>query len=313
MVGKKKQPESVALDILTLLAALKKFEDELQVQSWIHQGLQEQVLNYLENHWRNLTVPQELLTRISQNYRELNAFLVENGFDPTVPEFDPKDGWAVVALIKKAVKWLHGDAKKVKITMSDQSKVNGFELPPDGVTVYTVDGYSNSKLLELYTDTGASLWIFVHPDENVARRDNGLAMVDLSFDLMSKHRRMAMRDNEWGMTQVQYAGARIPNVCLKTDPDISFMVGLRMELMKTSDAGSKFLEIIGANQQLLLEMDYRGAKVAAATVLVAFESMVVGQPFVVDSPFYLWWTEADSYVPYAAAFIDYDCMRDPDK
>jgi hypothetical protein len=280
---------SRALDILTIVKCLAELEKELSLKDWkTTNQRQGQVIGFLRDFSNNLSKVTGLDAKASCFYQELNDFLLEKGFSAMFREFDPRSGFGVAAVLDKLVKWFSGDAKEVKI-QSGRKKLHGFALPRSDVEIYDVAGISG-KLLKLKTKSKDNPWIFLGDDDSL---DN-LEMVGQSFDIMNRRRSVARG----------FAGAQVPMVDLDLDPDIGFLTGL----------SSGDWSLVSAQQKFKMRMNEKGARVKVATAIAVYRSCNIPMevPFVVDKPFYCWWTqEGLENMPMATSFIDYDCMKKP--
>jgi hypothetical protein len=283
-----------ALDLTTVLHALATLEKGLQSTTWqVHNKQQAQVVMWLLSLWERLESISGLKAKASKSYQELNRFLLENGFDPSVEPFDPNGGLGVVSILDKLVRWLYGPGELVTIH-SQCRDLPGFKIPEGGVNIYEVDGYQDSRgLVELRTKSDDTLWLFLHSDQTL----DGLDLVKLSFDVMSKER----------TRNKSVAGVHVPMVDFDIQPDISWLCG-----MSTNGKDGGF-SIVQAKQQFKMRMDQTGARVKVATSMVAFRCMLssVG-PLIIDRPFYGWWTQKGCDFPMAAFFADWDSLKKPE-
>jgi hypothetical protein len=62
-----------------------------------------------------------------------------------------------------------------------------------------------------------------------------------------------------------------------------------------------------------MRMDEKGARVKVATGIVSKEAFSADQPsvFVVNRPFYGWWTQEGLDLPMAAFFADWESLHKP--
>lgn len=293
-----------ALDVVTILHAFSVLDGELKTTGWNAKNEQQrQIFAWLEEHRELLATVTGLDARASRFWQELNDFLTARKFDPMVQPFDPEQGIGVVSVLDKLVRWLYGPGAKVEIPTL-QGDRPGFELPAQGVNIYQVSGYPGSYLLELLTKSDDTLWLFVHDDTSLG----GLDMVRLSMDVMSRARAEPMRKSMFSHGEYRaFAGAQIPMVDFDTKPDISWLLDA-----DTNTEGGEYYFVAQAAQQFKMRMDETGARVKVATVIVTMRGMS-DEPkvFVLDRPFYGWWTQADLDLPMAAFFADWDSLHKP--
>lgn len=294
-----------ALDVLTILHALNVLDGELKTTGWNAKNpQQEKIFAWLEEHRDLLAKVTGLDAKASRFWEELNQYLTDHKFDPMVQPFDPDLDIGVVSILDKLVKWLHGPGAKVEIHTA-QGERPGFELPAQGVNIYEVNGYHGSYLLELLTKSDDTLWLFVHDDTSL----DGLDMVELSMDVMSRTRKTPMRKSMFGggRQYEAFAGAQVLMLDFDIKPDISWMIGADTN----TEDGERFF-IAQAAQQFKMRMDETGARIKVATAIVLVKG-IHEEPsvFVLDRPFYGWWTQKGLNLPMAAFFADWDVLHQP--
>jgi hypothetical protein len=300
---------SRALDIVTVLHALRQLEKRLGVKGWKTEegGVdQTKVFSWLKKFGKTLDKISGIEGLVSGKHDELNQFLLERKFGASFAPFKSKFDLGAVSVIDKKVKWLHGPAKETTIKAGKNGQqLSGFKLPAGGVNVYKVEGYKKSYLLELLTKSDDTLWLFVHPDLNIEWLD----LVELSFDVMSKSRIVAGFNTDPDiLSRPSFSGAIIPMIDLLADPDVSFLLDA-VAVTNNEDC----YRIGQACQQFKIRMDQNGARVKAATSvgMVYMSCIAETQPYIVDEPFYGWWTQKGVDLPMGAFFADFDSMKRP--
>lgn len=286
-----------ALDIATILHALSVLSDRVQARTWkpINEE-QTQLFQWLRDYGKQLANITGLEALASQYYEELNRFLSDRNFTIRLSPFNPEVEIGVVSILDKLVRWLQGPGEIVQIH-TEQGIRPGFELR-DGANVYEVEAYPDSHLVRLQTKSQDTLWLFVHPDTSL----EGLDMVKLSLDVMNR---------KWLEAKVygsRYRGVQVPMVDFDVQPSLGWLQGAEM---LTDTLPFRFV-IKQAVQQFKLRMDETGARVRVATgiTLRSLTLLDLG-PFVVDRPFYGWWTQEGVVFPMAAFFADWDSLRKP--
>lgn len=283
-----------ALDVVTIMHALSVLDQELHTTGWDAKNEQQaQLFDWLGQYRNELVKITGLEALASRSYQALNEFLTNRKFSPMVQPFNPKMGIGVVSILDKLIQWLTGPGALVKIPTA-RGERPGFELPSADVNIYEVDGYDRSYLLELRTQSADSLWLFAHDNTSLT----GLDMVRLSFDVMKKKRQPAS----------VYAGAQILMLDFDVKPDISWLCGA-----DTKTASDEYYYIAQAAQQFKMRMDQTGARVKVATTIVTMRSAVMNKPkvFILDCPFYGWWTQMSVALPMATFFADWDSLHQP--
>ena len=90
-------------------------------------------------------------------------------------------------------------------------------------------------------------------------------------------------------------------------PDLSWLLGA-----DTTTVSGDSYSVAQAAQQFKMRMDETGARVKVATAIVVVRvNLLVPTVFIVDRPFYGWWTQRGIDLPMAAFFADWDCWRKP--
>lgn len=293
-----------ALDVITILHALETLDHELQATRWQPQNpAQQELFAWLKTYQKHLARITGLEAKASRFYEELNAFLEHKGFSLRLEPFDPASGLGVVSVLDKLVRWLHGPGTHCDIA-TRQGAMPGFELPEAGVHVYEVEGYRGAYLLELLTQSEETLWLFVHTDTSL----EGLDLVKLALDVMGRSRQTSMSRVPAGLgehTFPTFAGAKVPMIDFDLRPDLTWVLGAGL----TTKRSGRYA-ITQAKQQFKLRMDETGARVKVATALVMATSLRSDPTvFLVDRPFYGWWTQRGIDLPMATFFADWDCWR----
>ena len=333
-----------ALDVITVLYALQTLDHELTVAEWQPQNpAQREVFAWLGTYQSHLGQITGLEAKASRFYEDLNAFLADKGFSLRLEPLDPTIELGVVSVLDKLVRWLNGPGTLSDIATS-RGAMPGFELPATGVHVYGVEGYPGSYLLELLTQSDETLWLFVHQDTSV----EGLGLMQLALDVMGRSRQTPMgrvpqswggayptfggarielgtswlkralgllrrsrqstlRSAPAGGAYPTFAGAKVPMIDFDLTPDLKWLLGAGL----TTKPGGHYA-ITQALQQFKLRMDETGARVKVATALAPSGAMhYYPTVFLVDRPFYGWWTQRGVDLPMAVFFADWDCWRKP--
>lgn len=301
-----------ALDIFTIMHALDQLDQKLTLTGWVHKNpQQEKLFELLEKYRDQLATVTGVESLASNLYQELNDFLKAHKFDPMVQPFDPTQGFGVVSILDKLVQWLHGAGTKVQIR-TQQGDRPGFALPKEGVNVYNVGGasdVSDTHLLEVLTKSGDTLWLYVLPKKSTEVFGN-LDLVELPMAVMAAHRSIPMRESFFdSKKKVEvYAGAHIPMIDFDVKPDLDWLLNA-----ETTTAGGDYYYITQAVQQFKFRMDETGARVKVATVIAVMRGVSDDpRPYILDRPFYGWFTQAGIDLPMAAFYADLDSFKQPE-
>jgi hypothetical protein len=291
-----------ALDIVTIMHALSVLMKEIGSEKWNPKNKrQEAMFALLDSYIGVLEKVTGLNAKASRFWEELNAYLVEHGFDPAIQPFDPAMGIGVVSILDKLVKWKMGPGRKVQIKTLSGVKP-GFEIPEIGSNVYSVNGFEGSYLVELLTQTDDTLWLFLHTDDTL----DGLELAKLSIDVMAAERNVATYSSR--SYSPRFGKVHVPMTDFYIKPDLSWILGADT----IGTAGYFF--IAQAGQSFKFRMDETGARVKVETHMVAMRGGPISEPevFIIDQPFYGWWTQKGLKLPMASFFADFDAMKQPE-
>jgi hypothetical protein len=128
------------------------------------------------------------------------------------------------------------------------------------------------------------------------------SLVPRVLDVVRPARQTQLRSAPGEGAYPSFAGAKVPMIDFDLTPDLRWLLGARM----TTRSGDRY-RIEQAGQQFKLRMDDTGARVKVATTLAfVATSLRVFEPtvFIVDRPFYGWWTQRGVDLPMAAFFAD---------
>jgi hypothetical protein len=232
----------------------------------------------------------------SKDFQELNAFMVQKGFDPMFDAFDPSDSLGVVSILDMLVEWLEKGTVTTVARRGGGSDVSmqpypAFEVPSDVANVYEVQGFEQ-PLVQLRTKTGHSVWLMKHP----ASLESGLDLAMLAQDTLEARRSPSYR----------YAGAVVPKLELQPEVDMEWLTGT-----ETLD-GKWYVD--QAFQVFKLRANEKGARVKVATgMTVRATSVQIEEPFVFDEPFVGFFTQpGHDKLALAAFWADTDSWREPE-
>lgn len=303
------------MDIATILLALMKLKEATKANGWIPQNPQHaMLLQWLDEFGDLLPKITGLSALASRHYEALNAFLEENEFPAMFKSFDPDDKIGVAAILDKLVSWLYGPGELVDIWSPAGNKhLPGFELPPEGVIVYQVEGYSGAHLLEILTKTDDRLWLFHAP---AMTPPIWLGLARLAIDVMRRKRTLVTRSSTYGgPLLVAFAGAQIPMLDFESESDLSWLLDLGMQTQNDRYWVEK------ASQIFKMRMDETGARVKVVTAMLMLAEAIMETPpppYVVNGPFFGWWTQVGVTMadgnpfPMAAFYAGLDALKKPE-
>jgi len=198
---------------------------------------------------------------------------------------------SVISVLDKTVRWLDGKAQQNK-------NYPGFKLKK-GCSVYTVEGFEDSPLLEIVTKNGDRLCLMMHTDQLA-----GMELVKTVFDVLKAKRKFHL---EYEMS----VEASIPCVNFDLRPDISFLVGAF-----ASKDGNNWT-ISKADQRFRFRMNEEGARALVETSMMILGCCIERNPrkkkIVIDQPFIGWFMQSDCDFPMAVFYADVDSWKDSGK
>jgi hypothetical protein len=285
---------SSALDLATIGHALNALlEEGIGNNGWQAVSLDQQWFLewYVAN--RELIARLDSLTaKASSDFKVLNEFLEEHGFEP---KFEKLDGIGVVSILDMLVEWLV-ECKTATIERYDNDlgyvDSPAFEVPAQGVTFYALkNDRIGPPLVELRTKSGHSLWL-----REASQPLSGL-------ELASQAQRMLVTplapDYRWT------DGVIVPMLEMNLDTDLDWLAGL---------ATAPDWRITKANQQFKLRANEKGARVKVATSLTLERAMASApQPYIFRNPFIGCFTQpGHPDIALAAFYADVDSWRNPE-
>lgn len=283
-----------ALDVVTIFSGLKLFEDEIlgNGPTWNgHHSIQDRLVGLYSKHKNVVDLIYGVESCTADDAKVLNEFLTQRGFDPQFT--GPLDGVGIASVFDKLLEWLHkGVILPDGITAQNGNSYPGFELGSRSMSVSSILRYPH-PVLQILDVNQDSLWIAM-ADEFL----DPMSMVELAFDLSSK-KRIRLR-------LPQYNKAQIPMVSFDVKPNLNFLVGL-----DTKDLEGQYWFVSQAVQQFKFGMNHLRAYMRIATGMT-LERMGPSNDlaFVVDRPFYGWFTQKDvPDVPIGVFYADYDSWK----
>lgn len=280
-------------DVTTIVMALHVAERDFLTPDRVWRAVNDQQDRFLElyKRFRDVTRMEGIKAKASKDIDALNFFLAENGFDIRLDPITDPEGFGVVAILDRLVKWLiMGEERTIRV---GGKTYPAFRLEK-GASFYTISGYRDPAVC-LQTQSGDTVWL-TFADEQL----NGLDLVDKILGLATA-RKESIYD---------YKGTVIPEVLVNQRPDISFLLN-----MGTYDPQGQYWFIQQALQQAKFAMNREGARIKVATTIAVMRTSLpeVKPDLVFDRPFYLWITGREgSALPVAMMYVDKDAWQKAD-
>src|SRR3989337_4119247 len=293
---KRRHMSTQAFDAVTIFKCLAQLEAQFlgENREWEPQNDEQERLFTLYQQMKDyLAQIRGLKAKGSKFYTELNDFLVEEGFSPMFQPFNPEDSVGVATVLDKMVEWFV-EAELVNITAQNGREYPGFEIPKQGVSIYTTN---YGTLAELYTKSEDTVWLLL-PTANQPDL-LGFNLFETAVKVMS----------EEGSINHHFSGIQIPKVDLDVTPDLNFL--LRARTFDTNDVPWRVTQ---AFQRFKFRMNENGARAKVTTgIAVTMEAFFAKpDPLILDRPFLGWFTQKGlELLPMAVFWADYDSWKEP--
>lgn len=268
-----------ALDVATILYALKKMEDELfygfsgwtcanDIQGWL--------LPMLGNQ-----TTREQLGRIS----DITGIAVQEGTMITL-----------VSVLDKIVRWKQGIAEPE--TIKNGNKIYPAFKLKEGCRVLKVDGFGDDPLISVETKSGDLLYIMMGEEEKTG------------VDLVKKAFRILEADKTFHQDYIFSPKAIIPKVDFELYPEIDFMLWASKNC-----GGIAPWVIIKATQEFAFRMNEEGARARVKTEMLVMGCSlpIKDEIIVIDKPFIGFFVQPGVDIPLAVFYADFDSWRDGGK
>lgn len=278
-------------DVTTIVLAVHVAERDFLGLGRTWQPANDAQRRFLELYARfreDVTGMEDLKAKASKDIGILNAFLRENGFDIQLNPIPDPEGFGVVAILDRLVKWLvKGEERTIKVGVKEHP---AFRLE-QGVSFFTIN---DQPAVCLETQSGDKVWL-TFADQELS----GLALTDKIFGLTIAQKR----------PKYEYKGVVIPEVLINQKPDITFLLN-----MGTHDPQGQYWFIQQALQQAKFAMNKEGARIKVATAIGVMRGVAMEKPdLVFDRPFYLWIMGREgSGLPVAMMYVDVDTWQKAD-
>lgn len=275
------------LPVLGCISAAKAYlEGKLNIPSELGPCSDEQLefLEMFEDLFPKLAGLPELESRADQDYKVINAWLSERGFDIQLPPAGG-DTFNVASILDVLVRWLH-TGKKTAIQGREEEYV-GIRLE-EGVTIAHMAAIHPHPVVRVATKEGDTVCMSM-----VDGVPDGITGLFLKVADLEKVK----------ATSHNFKGVSFPMVDLDQRPDISWLNGL--------EVGSGY-RIGCAMQQTKFRMNEKGARVESAAAAQLYRSVAPQkQPHIIDRPFLLWIKRDGFEFPLFAALLCEDVWKEP--
>lgn len=268
-----------AIDIATIFYAFYTLEKELFSDDWRACNQEQSVVLKLYQHNRDrLDKLRNLKSKVSIDWKILNLFLAENGFDEMFSE--SLGGIGVVSILDMFIKWLRR-ASDCEIRGQNQQNYIGFEISDCSVFL---DG--NRQVAQLKTKSGDLLWLTMAENETTE-----MDLLHIAFDAMAKVY----------VSDCHAITIKVPELEFDIKPNLDFLTGVGIQ--------SQYISQV--YQQFKLRINREGARVKVATGMeTRMASLMAIKHLVFNRPFVGWMTQsAVPHLPIAIFYADYESWR----
>lgn len=265
-----------ALDVATILHALKKMEDELFLgyPGWYHHNsVQEWLLPMLSDETRRGQIGK---------IRDITGVAILEGLSINL-----------ISVLDKTVRWKQGIANPEEI-FKNGKKYPAFKLKK-GCRVFRAEGLGDDPVLVIETKSGDLLYIMMAEEEKT-----GINLVKKAFRIFEAEKK-SHEEYVWSPSAI------IPKVDFELFPEIDFM----LDACKIGRGVS--WSIVKASQEFSFRMNEEGARARVKTEMIVMGCCVsapIRKEFIIiDKPFIGFFVQPGVDIPLAVFYADYDSWK----
>lgn len=233
---------------------------------------QEEFIDWVVKHYAEIPQLRDLTSMAGHDWRALNTFLVENGFEPLFTEFSPSD-MGICSIVKKTMRWTTAGTPTTiyREVGGEHLQYPGFKLSVDTAQLEVITGDNLfTERIKITTQGNETVYLAMLPENEEGPRDGA--------HLLQLTRRMLGARTYRGHNQ---AGVILPMIDFDQVAEVDWLNGLGID---TPDGNSSTLD--SCRQHVRFQMNELGAKLEAAFAGVVSRSMA-SRPFTVDRHFVL--------------------------
>lgn len=291
--------ESKTACLHSIVAALVGAEEKLGAdREWIPGAPIEERMKFLQDYFPGckediVELGEEIIKSLaSDDYNELNKFLIKNGF---VGRFTPLEDeeLGLVGILDLLVEWM--ERGEVAEIITDGQSYPAVRMKK-GVGIWRLAG-ALEPVVCITTKQGYDVYMTICecPSGGV------MEMVSLAKELQDSI--------PYSELHPDFDRVRFPMVSINQFVTLPWLEGI-----ETYDDKGTLWTIMRAIQQNKLRMNEFGARAQSATSTMTASNLaekLLKQELVIDRPFLIWFSEPGMEFPLFAAHVGYDDWKDP--
>lgn len=282
LFGVAEQGKSFSVDHLTLKKAIDGTDVECEGPwNWVNPAQEFFNKNSLslDDKFFSQFNDKELAVKISRQYEEINKFIKDNGFDIQVKSFDPRESFAVAAILKLAFEWAKKGKKDI-FSFDNKEYEAVFMKNAAGYDVYAPSCHVH-KVMELKTKDGKDSVFMTEMDPTQPL----VTQEDLVEKINAMNNDINLKNNVTAEYKIKF-----PKINFNQEADISWM----LRASRKDKQSDLMYKITQARQQTKLQIDENGGKVESCTVIVMTKESSMYPPadtrklLAIEKPFLVW-------------------------
>jgi hypothetical protein len=231
-----------------------------------------------------------LRRKANSDYKVINKWLRDNGFDIELTQNPGPGGFAVASILDVLVEWLKKGSRRKVDTL--KGSFDAVKLK-EGVSIRQHPDVSKHPVVRIATQSGVRVCMAIVDDIPEGR-----------YGLLSRIRSLSVVE----AMDYRFEGVIFPMVKYDRHEDISYFCGL-----KCDKEGTPGWFVSEAVQQTRFRMNEVGAR-AESAVAMGFRCCAAApskKPYVIDRPFVLWMEHDELPMPLFAGLFAEDVWEDP--
>ena len=235
---------------------------------------------------------EEIESIADTNYKNINKWLADRGFQIQLSDFGP-GGFGVASALDLLGEWAI-KGKKWSVETEEGDYYPGIKMTNYGKEFYRVKENPNF-IIEIETKKNDHVYLMM-----VDEVPTGFGLLDFVEKIQ----------NEKQKVPFEYDGFIFPKIDLDEEIILDWLLNLRFETPKGKEP---FYTISQALQQTKLKMNEEGFRVKSAVALgiLAGAAPEKIEPYVINKPFLMWITRERLSKPLFIAYLNKDVWKDP--
>ena len=235
---------------------------------------------------------EEIESIADTNYKNINKWLADRGFQIQLSDFGP-GGFGVASALDLLGEWAI-KGKKWSVETEEGDYYPGIKMTNYGKEFYRVKENPNF-IIEIETKKNDHVYLMM-----VDEVPTGFGLLDFVEKIQ----------NEKQKVPFEYDGFIFPKIDFDEEIILDWLLNLRFETPKGKEP---FYTISQALQQTKLKMNEEGFRVKSAVALgiLAGAAPEKIEPYVINKPFLMWITRERLSKPLFIAYLNKDVWKDP--